>query len=183
MVRLFNPGGHDWGNYNLDGYGIGYIVFDIIYTIAFLAACAYVWIHRNDSIIKMRNIPLALSSLLLLHIYMFMVLIVYPINGAFPCQAEFWIMSLYLPIGIGLFQAQNQQLLIVSERQRDIVNHKEEFNPRLPDRKGLGSPSYWSLRFRFWWNKSSKENRFEMFVLTGIIIQVGMFKKVWRTVG
>ena len=174
MVLLFNPGGHDWGKYNLDGYGIGYIVFDIIYTLFFIAACHFVWQHRQDPLIKMRNFPLALCSIGILHVYMFAVLIVYPLNGLFPCQAEFWIMSVYLPVGIGLFQAANQQLSLVSEGQRAIANERAGFNPKLPDRVGWEGPSYWSLRLRFWWAKSVKQNKYETFVFSGIIVQVSV---------
>ena len=58
-------------------------------------------------------ISLSSVSLQIPHVYMIMVLIAYPLYDAFSCSIEFWIMSLYLPIGIGLFQAANQQLCIV----------------------------------------------------------------------
>ena len=171
MVQLFNPKGHDWGSINLDGYGIGFIVFAIVYTIAFLTGCGYVWAHRLTPAVRMRNIPLALSSIMLLHVYITAVFIVYPINGAFPCQAEFWIMSIYLPIGIGLFQAQNQQLLIVSREQNQLI-HYEDCYKQIHGNGSLGSPSYWAYRLKLWWKKNTKQGKYEVYVFTGIIIQV-----------
>ena len=170
---LFNPGGHDWGkNYNFDGYGIGYIVFAILYTLLFLAGCSYVWLHRDAPVIRMRNIPLSLASISILHVYITAVFIVYPLNGAFPCQAEFWIMSLYLPIGIGLFQAQNQQLLNVSRQQNMLAKDRQVYKPILQKAHGIGTPSYWIWRFKIWWKATSKQGQYECFVLIGIIVQV-----------
>jgi len=97
MVRFFNPGGHNWGAENLDGYGICQIVVAVIYSLGFYGLCAYIWLLRNHPAIKMRKIPLALLSVLILHVYLFMVFMVYPMNGAFPCSVEFWIMSMYVP--------------------------------------------------------------------------------------
>jgi len=94
MVYL-NPGGHNWApGMNLDGFGISEIVFAVVYSFLFYAACAFVWFHRNHPVIKMRNISLALISVLVLHVYLFMVIMVYPMNGTFPCGVEYWIMSM-----------------------------------------------------------------------------------------
>ena len=89
-----NPEGHNWGPPNYDGLGIGYILFAVIYTVLFYLACGFVWIHRRDPAMKMRKIGLALLSVLLLHVYLFIILMVYPWNGLFPCSAEYWIMSM-----------------------------------------------------------------------------------------
>ena len=95
MGPYFNSRGHNWGPENLDGYGITQIVVAVIYSVLFYAACVYVWMHRDHPVIKMRKINLALLSILILHVYLFMVFMVYPINGAFPCGVEFWSMSMY----------------------------------------------------------------------------------------
>ncbi len=114
MVRYLNPGGHNWADAeNFDGYGISLIVVIVLYSIFFYAACAFLWLQRNNPAIRMRKIGLALLSVLVLHVYLVLVFLVYPLNASFPCGLEFWVMSIYLPLGVGLFQAQNQQLLIV----------------------------------------------------------------------
>ncbi|KAL9124027.1 MAG: hypothetical protein Q9217_006600 [Psora testacea] len=173
MVRYLNPGGHDWGKENSDGYALSQIVFIIIYTIFFFTACTYLWLHRMHPVIKMRKINLALMSVLILHVYLFMIFMVYPLNGEFPCGVEFWIMSLYLPIGIGLFQAQNQQLLIVSREQNQLLHVDHIYKPLAGVRShGIGTPNYWIFRFKLWWNRTSKQGKYEGFVLVGIVIQV-----------
>lgn len=122
--------------------------------------------------VRKRNVPLLLMSLLTLHVFNFMVLIVYTLNGAFPCQVEFWCMSLYLPIGIGLFQAQNQQLLVVSEGQSHLLQMEEPFRRLPPKRMGLGSSRYWLYRFKLWWEDVGKAGRYQAYVFIGIILQV-----------
>ena len=170
---FFNPQGRNWGPKNYDGYGITYIVFALVYTILFYAACAFLWSYRNHPVVKMRKISLTLSSIMILHVYLFIVLIVYPLNGVFPCGVEFWVMSLYLPIGIGLFQAQNQQLLIVSREQNQLVQSQDMYKPLyLGHGKGLGAPRYWQFRFKVWWSGVSKQSRYEGLVFIGIVVQV-----------
>lgn len=82
-------------------------------------------------------------------------------------------MCLYLPIGIGLYQAYNQQLLIVSRGQAALITKDELFKPIFPKTKGLGGPKYWAFRFKIWWQSVSSKGKYEGFVLIGIVIQVG----------
>lgn len=172
MLRYLNPGGYNFGPQNFDGYGISYIVIAITYSLLFYAACIFLWTSRNHPTVRKRNVPLLLLSLLTLHVYVFIVLIIYVLNGAFPCQIEFWCMSLYLPIGIGLFQAQNQQLLLVSQGQGQLLVLEESFK-RLPyKRQGLGRYRYWLCRFKSWWAGISKAGHYQSYVLVGIIVQV-----------
>ena len=173
MVRYLNPGGHNYAAENFDGYGISLIVVIVLYSIFFYAACAFLWLQRNDPAIRMRKIPLALLSILVLHVYLIMPFIVYPINGSFPCGLEFWIMSIYLPIGIGLFQAQNQQLLIVSREQNLLKGIDELYRPLYPNHGGgIGGPKYWIWRLKLWWRSVNTQNKYEGLVLIGMVVQV-----------
>ncbi|KAF6238994.1 hypothetical protein HO173_002866 [Letharia columbiana] len=170
MVYL-NPGGFDFGSENLDGYGISNIVFIVIYSLFFYSACFFTWMYRKHPVLRMRNVPLMLLSLLTMHVFTFAVMIVYTMNGAFPCQVEYWCMCLYLPIGIGLYQAYNQQLLIVSRGQAALITKDELFKPIFPKGKGFGGPKYWAFRFKVWWQGVSSKGKYEGFVLIGIVIQ------------
>ena len=174
MVRYLNPGGHNWAPHeNLDGYGISLIVFVLIYSIFFYAACVFLWLQRNNPAVRMRKIPLALLSILVLHVYLIIIFIVYPLNGTFPCGVEFWIMSIYLPIGIGLFQAQNQQLLIVSREQNLLKGIDELYRPLYPNRgSGLGGLKYWIWRLKIWWMSVNAQNKYEGLVFVGMVVQV-----------
>ncbi|KAL8838904.1 MAG: hypothetical protein Q9170_001941 [Blastenia crenularia] len=171
MVYL-NPGGFNFGPRNLDGYGISNIVFAVVYTIFLYAACIYLWLQRHHPAVKMRKVGLMLLSVLVIHVFCFMVFTVYFMNGAWPCSVEFWSMNLYLPIGIGLWQAQNQQLLIVSRQQTQMITSNETYKPLLPLRgRGIGTPRYWFWRFKLWYQGISTQGKYEGFVLLGIIVQ------------
>ena len=149
MVRYLNPGGFNFDPENLDGYGISNIVVGVVYSIIFYSSCIFLWLYRHHPVVRMRNVPLLLLSLLVLHVFLFMAFVVYTLNGAFPCQVEYWCMNLYLPIGIGLFQAQNQQLLIVSQGQAELIASNELYRPILPKRgRGVGGPKYWAFRLK-----------------------------------
>ena len=164
MVPYFNPGGHNFAGMNLDGWGISQIVFITLYSIVFYAACGLVWHNRSIPVIKMRSVGLSILSLLVLHIYVVLVFLVYPLNGYWPCDVEYWVMAMYLPIGIGLFQAQNQQLLIVSRGQQRLLLEPLAFKPL-----GRG----WS-RLRFWWSEQSYKRRAVTYVVIGGVIQVSL---------
>ena len=165
-----NPHGHDWSDkYNYDGLGLSYIVFAVVYSVIFYAMCGIVWYYRKHPVIKMRNVGLAISSLLILHVYLFLVFMAYPLNGYYPCDVEFWIMSIYLPIGIGLFQAQNQQLLIVSREQNKLIITDDLYKALPPAGKG---PRNWVFRIKQWWNSFSEQGKYEGFVAVGIVVQV-----------
>ena len=183
MVQYLSPNGHDLGSSNYDGYGISLIVFIATYTILFFAGCAYLWHHRNHPIVKMRKIGVALLSILILHVYLFLCFMAYPLNGFYPCSVEFWTMSLYLPIGMGLFQAQNQQLLLISRGQDQLRSLEESYKP-LPGQRAyrIGTPRYWTIRFKLWWNGASKQRKYESFVLVGMIFQVSWTQIVLVTV-
>ena len=171
MVYL-NPNGFDAGPENLDGYSISNIIFITLYSLVFYSACIFTWIYRKHPVLRMRNVPLMLMSLLTMHVFTFAVFAVYTMNGIYPCQVEYWCMCLYLPIGIGLYQAYNQQLLIVSRGQAALITKDELFKPIFPKSKGFGGPKYWAFRFKIWWQNVSSKGKYEGFVLIGIVIQV-----------
>ncbi|KAL9000339.1 MAG: hypothetical protein Q9169_001056 [Polycauliona sp. 2 TL-2023] len=169
-----NPGGFNFGATNLDGYGISLLAFIVVYTILLYAACIYLWFQRHHPVVRMRKVGLMLLSVLVIHVFCFVDFSVYTMNGKWPCNVEFWSMSLYLPIGIGLWQAQNQQLIIVSREQTEMSKSREsKFKPLLPPRgRGVGTPSYWLWRFKIWYENISGQGKYEGFVLIGIIVQV-----------
>ncbi|KAI4281854.1 MAG: hypothetical protein L6R35_005542 [Caloplaca aegaea] len=168
-MPFLNPNGHDWANnYNLDGWGICLILFAILYTL-FLLVCSFVlWQWRNHPVIHMRRPALAIAAVLMLHVYVIIILLVYPWNGFFPCAAEFWIMSIYLPIGIGLFQAQNQVLLLISRGQQILLT--QDTYKSLPS--GKNRRQYCWNAFILWCKNARRQDVYEGFLAAGMVIQV-----------
>lgn len=100
------------GKPNTDALGIFYVAVAIVYTLV-LAGELYL-LNRNRSAfcVRIRNLKVVFSAVSMLHIYLVLVLLVYPWNGLFPCSAEFWIMSVFLPSGMALFQGTRLSLLM-----------------------------------------------------------------------
>lgn len=104
--------------FNTDGLGITYIGIVIAWTCLLLPASIFLIRNRRLPYLRIRNIPLAISAVATLHVYWVLCMIAYVLNGYFPCATEYWIMSIYLPFGIALFQATNSQLLSVATAQK-----------------------------------------------------------------
>ncbi|KAI9880973.1 MAG: hypothetical protein M1830_009467 [Pleopsidium flavum] len=119
-MGYIRPGGHNWGPLNFDSLGVSYTVVMAVWSLVVVAG-AWLMIHyRYLPFIRMRNLPLIISTVVSLHIYLVMVLLVYPLNGTFRCGAEYWIMSVWLPLGIAQFQVLMIQLLSVSGLQKRL---------------------------------------------------------------
>ncbi|EXJ89098.1 hypothetical protein A1O3_02162 [Capronia epimyces CBS 606.96] len=104
--------------FNTDGLGKTYIGIVVAWTCLLLPAAIFLIRNRNLSYLRMRNIPLAISAVATLHVYWVLCMIAYVLNGYFPCATEYWIMSIYLPLGIALFHATNTQLLSIATAQK-----------------------------------------------------------------
>jgi hypothetical protein len=104
MAPVLNHRALDGTKPNTDALGIVYVVVAIIYTIILAAELCLLYRRRSAFVVQIRNIKIIFAAVSLLHIYLVLVLLVYPWNGLFPCSAEFWIMSVFLPFGMASFQ-------------------------------------------------------------------------------
>ena len=105
MPPILRPRTLDGANRaNVDPLGIGYIVVAITYTFVLFVELYLLHRYRQAFCVRLRNIQVVFAAVLMLHIYLILVLLVYPWNGLFPCAAEFWIMSVFLPSGMAFFQ-------------------------------------------------------------------------------
>jgi len=102
----------------LDSLAWTYIGFAIIWTVALVAGMAFLYHHRHLPFLRIRRLPLVFLGLSFLHAYGFLCAIAYVIAPFLPCDAEFWMMSLYLPFGMAMFHATNTQFLHVASRQK-----------------------------------------------------------------
>ena len=103
---------------NLDGLGILYISLVITWTLILIAGILILLKNRQLPFLRIRNIPLSIGAVMCLHVYWVLCMIAYVLNGFFPCSTEYWIMSIYLPLGIALYHASNSQLLYVAGMQK-----------------------------------------------------------------
>ncbi|KAI9697401.1 MAG: hypothetical protein M1836_004679 [Candelina mexicana] len=163
-----NSRGHDFvSGPNLDILGILYILVCALWSILFLAACGLLYYYRNLPFIRIRDTTLVLSSLMMIHVYLCIILLVYPVNGQFSCSLEFWIMSIYLPFGIALFQAQNMQLLSLSCRQKQFMYNQKELTYR--NRGRLQLCNITGMRQK--WSEMTLTHRTYVGVAIGVVVQ------------
>ncbi|RYP57386.1 hypothetical protein DL769_009505 [Monosporascus sp. CRB-8-3] len=99
-----------------------YISLAAAWTAVFVGAMFYLRRHCRLPFLQIRRLPLVCIAVILLHLYAVVCLICYMIGPLLPCDAQFWIMSIYLPCGIALLQAANSQFLHVASQQRKYAN-------------------------------------------------------------
>lgn len=104
--------------FNLDHLGWTYIAIATLWTILLSMGVTFLISKKDRPFLRIRNVPLAVSAVATLHVYWVLCMIAYVLQGFFPCSTEYWIMSIYLPLGIALFQACNTQLLHIADLQR-----------------------------------------------------------------
>jgi hypothetical protein len=94
-------------------------------------------------------------------------LLAYTTNGHFLCSAEFWIMSIYLPFGIALFQANVTQLRSIAEQQEALLLRQSSCN---------GTPALsgqsWSHRVYYRFARLSQAQKSHCFIAVGMAVQV-----------
>lgn len=94
----------DGGAPNFDAAGTAYVLVAIVYTILVSVELFLLYRQRSSFSVRIRGLDIVFASVSMLHIYLVIVLLVYPLNGKWPCSAEFWVMSIFLPTGMAVFQ-------------------------------------------------------------------------------
>jgi hypothetical protein len=174
MVYI-SPQGRDWSAVvNFDALGKIYVSIALVWTVILYTGITWLILNRNLYFLKMRNIFLTVVSTTFLHLYLVKILLAYVTNGHFSCAAEFWIMSIYLPFGIALFQANMVQLHSVSSRQKKLLQTlqtqgflaQEAVPLRLPER---GLRLLWKK-----WCAMTAARRTEILIAVGMVAQVSL---------
>ena len=98
-ASFVRPEGHDGGPAFLDGLGKLFVAVAIVWTCVLFAGILYLFAHRLEPSVRVRNLPLAVSAALCLHVYWVLCMIAYPMNGSYPCYVEFWYV-VFLPLDV-----------------------------------------------------------------------------------
>ncbi|KZM20362.1 hypothetical protein ST47_g8523 [Ascochyta rabiei] len=123
MAPIRTPRMLDGEASNTDALGITYVVIAIVYTIVLALELTLLYRRRDAFCIQIRNIKIVFAAVSMLHVYLTLVLLAYPWNGLYPCSAEFWVMSVFLPSGMAFFQACNARVLTAYESQRRMTRN------------------------------------------------------------
>lgn len=108
---------------------IFFATFGTVWTITLLAGMGFLWMKRDLPFIKIRSIGLSFVAIAFLHTY-YLAIQYCQLWTSFPEELEYWVMGIYLPIGIALFHASNSRFLHVAKQQRRFAgqNQHEKFN-------------------------------------------------------
>ncbi|CAI7610076.1 unnamed protein product [Penicillium glandicola] len=162
-----SPGGADGVGPIFDSLAKFYVSAAIVWTSAILAGSAFLIVNREEQCIRIRNLFLALSAVACLHVYWILCMVAYSMGDKYPCVAEYWIMSIYLPLGIALFQANSMQLLSVFGIQEKLL-----FGAQQPYRPHLADRAKFSKRSLFQWKQLNLVQRTELGIAVGMVVQV-----------
>lgn len=128
MALYVSPDGLDGQKrLNFDSLGKFYVAVAIIWTSVVVCGSAFLLKNRDLPALRVRNTHLWTSAVFFLHAYWVICLIFYVLNGNYPCSVEFWIMSLWLPFGIALYQVNGMHLLHVVRLQTRFVRSRGSY--------------------------------------------------------
>ena len=98
--------------------GVFYLTIVLIWTVLVVCAMGFLIHHRDDPIVRTRGLYLTLGAVCCLHPYWALGHLVVPVlpmvQIAVMFNLQYFFMGLWLPIGIGLFQAANLRFLFVA---------------------------------------------------------------------
>ncbi|KAI0472741.1 hypothetical protein GGR56DRAFT_697381 [Xylariaceae sp. FL0804] len=98
--------------------GWAYIGVGAAWTVILTGGVIFLHRHRRLPSLQIRRLPLVFSAVLLLHIFALSCMFGPMIGPLVPCDAQFWVMSIYLPFGMALLQAANSHFQHVASQQR-----------------------------------------------------------------
>lgn len=87
----------NYGHLRLDSVGKIYIAVFALWTTVFAIGLIIFLTHRRLPFIRLKNVPLVCSALVMLHLQLSFDILMYPLNGVLPCSFEFWVMNICLP--------------------------------------------------------------------------------------
>ena len=94
------PNGHaSDANLNLDSLGQLYIILGLLWTLLLLAGIVVLVVNRNVPAVRVRHLRVSLAGVCMLHVYGFLALFGYVLNGKGPCSAEYWVRVAPIPKG------------------------------------------------------------------------------------
>ena len=143
---------------NVGPVSIWWSTWACFWTLTVVLGMAFLIVNRNAPPVRVRGLTLSLAAMVLLHLYWLSVQFGTLIGNIMPGDAEFWVMGLYLPIGMGLFHASNTQFLHVANVQKKYARRESIVDS--PNKESDKT----SLLDRF----RRLEYRTKMFIIVGI---------------
>jgi hypothetical protein len=168
MAFAVSPKGSDGEpRLNFDSLGKLYITIAIVWTTLVVCGSCFLLYNRHLPALRVRNTYLWTAAVAFLHAYWVLCLLAYVINGTYPCTAEFWIMSLWLPFGIALYQVNGMHLLHIASLQTRFICPQALYAYRGSRYSKNGWWRFWNLGL-----PDSLSRLQKICILMGVIVQV-----------
>ncbi|KAJ5181993.1 hypothetical protein N7449_012140 [Penicillium cf. viridicatum] len=166
-MSFTRPGGNHGGAAIFDSLAKFYVAVAITWTAALLAGSVFLIVNRNEQCVRIRNLRLVLSAVSCLHVFWILCMVSYSMGGKYPCAAEYWIMNIYFPLGIALFQANSMQLLnVFGVQEKLLLTAQQPYRPHFID------PTESSSRYLARWRQLNLVQRTELGIAVGISVQL-----------
>ncbi|KAJ5312636.1 hypothetical protein PENANT_c007G06881 [Penicillium antarcticum] len=166
-MAFTRPGGANGGAAIFDTLAKFYIAVAITWTTVILAGSVFLILNRHEQCIRIRNLPLVLSAVSCLHVYWILCMVAYSMGDNYPCVAEYWIMSIYFPVGIALFQANSMQLLnVFGIQEKLLLNAQQPYRPQF-----INTPAS-STRYLARWKQLNLVQRTQLGIAVGMVAQL-----------
>ncbi|KAK4231646.1 hypothetical protein QBC38DRAFT_465223 [Podospora fimiseda] len=130
----------------LNAIGIWWIIYGFVWTALVLAGMIFLFLKRKTPTVRLRGLPLTFGGIILLHLYWITVQIGYSVGPLAPEVAEFWIMSIWYPFGIALFQAGNSQFLHVAKAQSRFAMPLSQMISKFDEKRAVLPKKQWFLK-------------------------------------
>ncbi|KAF2021076.1 hypothetical protein BU24DRAFT_383106 [Aaosphaeria arxii CBS 175.79] len=157
----------------LDSLAWFFISFAIVWSVLLAAGLLFLFKHRHLPCIQIRRLPLLFTGVLCFHAYGTICALAYVIAPLAPCDAEYWIMNIYLPLGAAMFQAANSQFLHVASRQKQFAQLDTIKAPKAVDEEEYEKLA--RSRFRRIMRgleRADRIDRMMVFICIGMIVQL-----------
>lgn len=165
----------------LDTLGIFWITWTCAYTSLLALGLLYLFLHRAHPSIRIRNPLLTILAVSNLHVYWILCALGYVLGPVYPEILEYWIMNIYFPMGLALFQAANARLLAVARGQArcfsaagsgsSVGSQAGGGEKRGVGKSGGGRRSWFAL-LRERWGGASEWVRMGWYIALALLVQV-----------
>ena len=152
---------------NFDAAGVFYVAFCATWTSLVLGGMVFLCLNRRNPIIRIRGLPLSLTSISFMHLYWILSQLVYPVGRTMPIvlayDVQYFFMGIWFPLGIALFHASNSRFLYVAEKQKQFAyaSHRRGLS-------GVGAKACWACRLKC----LPRPTKVLIYIALGMVVQV-----------
>lgn len=161
-----------------DRVGIFYVTFAAIWTTIVLSGMAFCLYNRHIPALRVRSLPLVFTGIFMLHLYWCMAQVVYPAGPTLPLvvayEVQYFVMSIWFPLGIALFHAANLRFLRVAALQRQF----ESTNLGVRTRTNAGRSASSATLLRRW-RSIGHDDKIFVLIGVGMVLQIILTFAMW----